>query len=360
MRNKILFVLIAATVLFHSCDKAKYIGLKTIDVDYKNRTNGTVSGKTVDLGVMGVDNIYIYDTLLMVTTTDPNGMLSVYNIDSQIPLANLCKRGRAQNEFLRPTCYSKQLYVKNGDIIIPLRDDEPVLKEVNVTQSIAQQTTVINDRIDCIPNSHGRYLLIDNDLNNQFVNLDAYPRNGEVIPPRYYISKDGNEDDMNVFPRLMTFEDESDAEFYYYGEIYKHPSRNIVVQPMLMIDYIFFFDLDHDKYFAIHQKGSKKIDDEVVSHTMETSCFQGVAVSEDIILVLYFAGDYAVNASDYSTASPELLLFDWEGNYLTGVKLDKRVKDIAYDPKHHVVYGINRLKDEIYSFDISEVVERIK
>lgn len=348
--------------LFHSCNRTKF-GLETYDVNYRNQTNNIVSGKVVDLDVVGVDNIFVFDTLLLVTTTNPDGMLNVYNSNTYKLLANLCKRGRAKNEFLRPTCYSKQMYEKNGDLIISLVDDVPILSEVNVSQSIIKQATVVDNRIDCIPNNDGRILLIDNDIHNQFVNTDAQTspiKKGEVFPPKYYISKDGKEKEIKVFPHLMNFEDDRDAEMFYYGEIYKHPSKNIVVQPMLFIDYIFFFDLDNEHYYAIHQKGSKLYDDEEVSSNQKARYFQGLDVTDDFILVLYFAGDYCLNTPNYSDASPELLFFDWEGNYLTGIKLDVRVKDIAYDAKHRVLYGLNRLKDVIYSFDISDTIEQLQ
>lgn len=363
MRNIFLYLLIITILFFtQSCNRTK-LGLETYDINYKNQTNGIVSGNLVDLDVMGVDNVYVFDTLMLVTTTNPDGMLTVFNTNSKKLLANLCNRGRAKNEFLRPTCYSKQLYLKNGDLIIPLRDDAPILREVNVSQSIIKQATVIDDRIDCIRNTHGRFLLIDNDIHNQFVNLDAQlspVKKGEVLPPKYYISKDDKEKEIKVFPHIMKFEDESDAEFYYYGEIYKHPSKNIVVQPMLKMDYILFFDLDNEHYYAIHQEGSRMYDDEKVSRLTDMQCFQGCDITDDFILLLYFGGDYSVNTPDYSNAAPELLFFDWDGNYITGIKLNVRVKDIAYDAKNRVLYGLNRLKDEIYSFDLSGVMEHLQ
>lgn len=352
----------AIVILVQSCDDNPYFVLKTFDVNYANRTEGVVSGKKVDLGIMGMDDIFVYDTLLLATSTNPNGMLSVFSTDSHKQLASICKRGRAKNEFLRPTCYSRQLYVRNGDLIIPLMDDVPVLKEVNVSQSIINQATVVVDEIG-ISNNDGRYLLIDNDLRNQFVNLDAGLRpggSGEVFTPKYYISKDGKEEEIKVFPELMNFEDESDSEMFYYGEMYKHPSKNIAVQPMVFVDYILFFDLDNKRYYAVHQKGSREYDAEAVSsEQQELHYFQGVEVTDDFLFVLYFAGDYCVNNPNNPDAAPELLVFDWDGNYLTGVKLDTRVKSIAYDSKHQVLYGLNRIKDEIYSFDISDVMDRL-
>ena len=61
-------------------------------------------------------------------------------------------------------------------------------------------------------------------------------------------------------------------------------------------------------------------------------------------MVLYYAGD--IN-------KPELMFFDWEGNFLQSVKLDTKVYRIAFDERSRILYGVDSENDRIISFDLS-------
>lgn len=76
----------------------------------------------------------------------------------------------------------------------------------------------------------------------------------------------------------------------------------------------------------------------------------------DFLLLLYGANDATIRADDYENAPFDILLFDWEGNYLTGARLNHVVHDIAYDSKNKIMYGIDRSDESVYRFDLSELV----
>ena len=162
---------------------------------------------------------------------------------------------------------------------------------------------------------------------------------------------------------------------YVGGQLYKHPSRNLIIEPLMYMDYILFFDLDNDTTFAIHQKGSLSFDDKLspVVYTTITNLagneetmdprpihFANFAATESFFMVYYGAGDYTVNQPDPMNAAPELLFFDWDGNFLKSVMMDVCVSDIVYDEKSHTLYGLDHSNECILGFDLSEVVADIK
>lgn len=117
-----------------SCNAGNSLLLQTREVDYLNKTGDVIHGNILDLNVPGGKAIEVYDTLLMVITSDPNGLLQIYDIRTKQPLASLCQQGRARNEFSEKFIFkASQLFERNGDIIIVMRGEGGyVLKEVNV------------------------------------------------------------------------------------------------------------------------------------------------------------------------------------------------------------------------------------
>ena len=135
-----------------------------------------------------------------------------------------------------------------------------------------------------------------------------------------------------------------------------------------------FLDLDGKKTHLIHQTGSptltkQKRDIEVFERADLGSGdlglielvsvdkpphFGAVAATESFFMVLYWGGDYSLNAPDPLTAAPELLLFDWSGKFLKSVKLDKFVGNIAFDEAEKILYGLSG-RELLYKFDLSPI-----
>ena len=81
----------------------------------------------------------------------------------------------------------------------------------------------------------------------------------------------------------------------YWGSLYKHPDKNLVMFSYDYMNYLLFFNMDTHKYYAIHQTGSMTFDDvaPVVPEDGSIICFSFGAVSKNYIFMRYKAGDYA-------------------------------------------------------------------
>ena len=51
-----------------------------------------------------------------------------------------------------------------------------------------------------------------------------------------------------------------------------------------------------------------------------------------------------------------VVMVDWDGNCLGSFMLDNIVQRIAYDERSNVLYGINRLTDKIYKFNLNGIL----
>lgn len=366
--NKLqLIVILSVLFVIVSCNKKSHYAFDVKEIDFINKTGSVIDGNDLHIEIMRGENILICDSLLLITTGDPMGRLKVFSLNDYKLLNSLCIEGRAKNEFFHPTFLSDQwFYDKDGNIILPVIDNAQILKEINLSQSIKEQKTVVLPYVsDCLSIMRGNVVLIDNDNNKRFQYFRAHEDevvSGKYCVPEYNITESEKiVKEIDVYPKIMSFVNEERSMSMYFGTLTKHPSKNIIIQPLQYMDYILRFDLDKNDFSAIHQIGSLSFDD-IIPDWPEKSIvnFTSICYTPDYLFLLYKAGKYSKSFPDYNDAFPEVYVFDWDCNYLGGVKLGQEVHDIAYDEKNKKLIGLHRSDDIIYSFDLSSFMSSLK
>ena len=362
------------------------------EVDYRNKSDITLKGTEVEAEwPLEMRAIAVCDSFLLVKSGDNEHILYVYSDDLKLKGRFGCI-GRARNEFLTTTVqWSSAQILRNeqGDAMIPLVDMQQGTKLLDLQKSLEAQSTVIAAQNDFLgrhiveytdPDYPGRVVMstvvrnqyLDNDINHRFCFFhpitDGY-EDKVYTEPVFAITLDTAR--VKEIRMLSRFE-AKDSE-YTNGFMIKHPSRNIAVQVLHILDYILFFDLDNDRAFAIHQPGSPTFDDDLpaiefmdiknadgtMTYTSNrVPCFRDLAATESFFMVTYYNCDYCHNQTDVSDieqAAPELLFFDWDGNFLKSFKLDTHVDDITYDEKNQILYGMDAANDRILRFDLKNL-----
>ena len=388
------FALVLVTVLLVlSCNNKKSRLLFEVhEVDYRNKSDITLKGTEVEAEwPLEMRDLAVCDSFLLVKSGDNEHILYVYSDDLKLKGRFGCI-GRARNEFLSPSVqWSSAQILRNeqGDAMIPLVDMQQGTRLLDLQKSLEAQTTVIAAQNDFLgrhtveyynTSFNGKVVMstvvrtqyLDNDINHRFSFFHPITEGYEDkvhTEPVFAITHDTAR--VKEIKMLSRFE-VKDAD-YVNGFMIKHPSRNIAVQVLHILDYILFFDLDNDRAFAIHQPGSPSFDDDLpaieymstenedgtVTYTStRVPCFRDLAATESFFMVTYYNGDYCHNQTDVSDieqAAPELLFFDWDGNFLKSFKLDTHVDGITYDEKNQVLYGMDAVKDRILRFDLKDL-----
>lgn len=357
MRTEFAGFLLSASMVMEliSCSEksGEYFSFPVKEVDYLGKCGPAVSGTPVSWSPLGCSDFVIKDSLCMIVTSDPDGMLKVVSLNSNSLIGNFCTKGRAGNEFNRVIDALDQPYVKDGDIFYPLMDNDffysPV-KVVNVSESLRKKSTVIDDTFET---DGSECVLLDNDKNRQFIIYEVGPEEfenlGDKAPEIYALVENGMETEIEVFPKRMKGADENLIFAPYGGAMFKHPGRNVVAQLMSGINYILFFDFEKSKHFAIHQKGAPSFEDEYVDLGRDEMFFTDAALSDDYLFALYWheGNEWGTNNPDNR---PEILAFDWNGNFLGGCRLAERIACIEYDATRNVIYGLSRSTETIYTY----------
>ena len=343
---------ILTTILFVSCNIDTNILTEIRDVDYLNKTADVIEGKNV-LDVMGAKGLVVYDTLIMVTTNNPNGQLQVYSVNSYNHLGSFCQKGRAGNEIIDISTVTEQAFNRDGHIIQIVFDRPNTMHEIDITASIDKQNTIVSDSRECLPIRGNEVVILGTDYSNRFeFERNIYNENVlDKVPSRYTLYHNNKPKTLRFFRKPMYVEKPEEYELPYQGSLYKHPTKNIVVQSFASMNYLLYMDFDSKKYFAIHQEESLSFNDNFVSNMPMPLHFSDGAVSNDYIMFLYRQGDYTQKTTKGEWI-PEVLIFDWDGKYINGFKLDRFIHYIEYDEKHKVLYGLNDL-EQLYAYDLS-------
>lgn len=366
MNKKISYLLILLPMFLFSCNYRNPLVLETREVDYLDKTDNVIIANKVDIKVMGVSDIFVYDSLLIFVTTDPSGFLQIYNKNTYEHIGSFCHLGRAKNEFAGLAfSINRQYYLRDGELILPLIDNKTLIqKEVNVSASLREGHTVIGD-IESRTFDDMNSILLDNGLEKIFTfSRPKFQTELQTSSLPVYSLKEKNElvKEVKVFRRHVDCEIPDLLESCYRGSFVKHPNRNLVVMTMGGMDYLLFFDFDKNKNFALHQIGAPSASDIYFykDRSKNHSCFglPLVDYTSDRFMVFYFGGKHTQHAIDEGVMRGELMLFDWDGNYLGGVKLDDNFFSAFYDSEKKMLYTAN-IMDEIFAYDLSEFMKSI-
>ena len=334
--------------------KPVYFNYEVKEMDFVNRDRDTITLNQIDYYPIGANKICSFDDFVFfITRNDPAGQLKIYDIDKGHEISSICYQGKANNEIIDPYFVEEQIYQRGESVLMPIIDNKVVLKEIDITKSLLKGSAVVNAHTTCISPLDGSFALIDNDIKKQFVYTNPVLSNGECGLPGFYISEEGKKEiRIPVYKELMQGSNRMDVFSQYLGRVYKNPSKNILIQPLQSLNYILFFDLDKEYYFAIHQDGTRRFEDKIPSNFNDdptSLCFGDVAVSDDYFFVLYFARCGIEEDSDIKT---EILRFDWNGNYIDGFSLNKEIHRISFNEKRNRLYCINISEEKLYQINL--------
>lgn len=358
--RKIVCILFLSAVLLCGCsnpNKSSIFIPEVKELDYAHQARPKITPIQLDYSPLGVDNVVAFDKYLLFTTNDPSGYIRIYDIDKDIEVASIVKKGRAANELIEhPWTVSEQVYLSDGDIIFPVIDNR-TLKEINITKSIQKGAAVINASTPCIFLLDGNTTLIDNDISKTFIYQKPKIHKGECDPPVFYIQQAGGEKKViPVHKQIMPAGDgvnikvEVELCALYMGSTFKHPTKNIILHSLQNMNYLIFFDLDNDKCFAVHQKGARTYDDKA-EYVPEYMTFGNATVSEDYIFINYF---YNITAGGESDKEVEVLVFDWSGNYIGGFTSDAPLHRITYNAANKSLYCCDISDEILYQIPIKD------
>lgn len=325
------------------------------EIDFLDTPRYALIPEQLDSCPIGIDDIISFGDYLFATVKDPSSQLRIYDVNNDCLIASIGSRGRANNEFISPQFVGDQVYIRDDELYLPVIDNMTILKEINVTESIKQSEAVVPFRTFCVGPAEGRISLLDNDITKTFVFVKPLLLNEKATQPLYLIKEEGLDAvRIPAFKDVIEGDNRVNVLAQYLGGLKKHPQRNVIVQPMQNMDYILFFDVDSMRYYAVHQLGSRTFEDKVIeniNYSPSSYCFGDGAVSKDFFLVNYCA---RVIANPDDEVKTEILMFDWEGNFIKGFTANVAMHRITYNESNQTLYGCDLSNEKLYKVSLKD------
>ncbi|HZK03506.1 MAG TPA: hypothetical protein VFC94_03785 [Bacteroidaceae bacterium] len=365
LNSKIKSVLIYLSIAYGivSCKQKPHYAYPVKEFDPNSISEYVVNGTKTDIIINGpIWQTVMDDSLLVVQVNEPTGLLSVYNTRNMSWMMGLCTIGRARNEFIKPFFLLSQTYKRGEETFITAVDKDLYVKEINLTASIRDGFTVVSNIGDCPSFNHNnRFLFVDNDITNLFLYKIGSDTPEDDFCGAYSVinSKTKEKKVIEAFPKPMNSDAES-VSFYSSGAIYKHPERNLFVQPLEYMDYILYFDIDADSAFAVHKNGSPTFDD--IAPDGRTLLFAGGGtVTKDYLFTRHC--EYHIDDNGKHIRVTNMLIFDWQGNLKKNIKLSPDVINLTYDERTQILYGFDMpeegFEQTLYTFNMSDVFKTL-
>ena len=321
-----------------------------------------------EISVMGVLGLSIYEDILVAFSMNPAALLSIVDLDTKNTLLEKGTRGRGPGEFLTFTT-NKQFLMQNDHICLWAFDNstmESVL--IDISESIEKQTIVVVESWQLgveYRQSAGKLVLPSGERFVKFPVTYDDPRDNRYFYPRYvYFSSDDREiREMAFFKRgsfSISASDPVNRELMFEGLLRIKPDGSKAIDAFYYGDHLNFLDIMNNRGFSMRYSKGMSVDDLAttsLSYQLEhyVDVYMDAAVTDDYVLALY-SGKQGVLEGDIAPyIKSSIRIFNWEGNPLALVHVDRELKSIAYDQRTKRVYALD-YEENIFYYEIDDVL----
>lgn len=358
MIKKISILSTLLLLIFSNCSNKKeyFAG----DIIYFNNfpSIDSLYGNKIELSGIYTDNMLVYDSLILFSAQQyPDFHYYVFSLNSGNQLGSFCRKGEGPQDYI-VLGDTKQFTIENKAIKLWTRD---VMKEklqlLDLTKSIANNETVI----DTIISGHWK-----GEFNRPFSfafvlkdNLIAMKNQPEIIsndgltylPGSYFLY---NTTDPNPIQKFTLYNYPVINPQYTFDN-YLHsidrikPDNTKIAMGMSLLSQINILDIKSGKLIGIRTSGTPDFKDLEKKTTEIKFYYSDICIDNEYIYGLY--SNKIFNDQNYPFVSNEVHVFDWEGNAIRKLILDREFDRIALDPVKKKLYAKND-EDEVFCFDI--------
>jgi hypothetical protein len=364
MRKIILFNLVI--VLFISCKQKEPVFRGNLFILADTLKKEFLVGNAVALE--GIYDGYpsVYDSLILFESFKyPDHFFCyVFNLNSGKHIASLFHKGQGPDEFL-DFFHLDQYIHENNEIKLWGYDAlKGVIYLVNLTKSVStnstQYDTVISTKwsekfnmpwsgVFCPDDKH---LLIQSSVEYSYLDKKDYKLG------MYYLYKSANLDEPEKIYRQHTeipLERPVMGNEYFYSTDRLKPDNTKIAMGMRMLAQLNILNLKNDKLSGFRIENTPdyqniiEIDEK---GEMKKTYYMDLRVSDDHIFALYMNADRG-----NPWESDEVHIFDWDGNWLHKIILDKKAVQMAFDPVNKLLYVLTNT-DEVYSYEVNKILRK--
>jgi hypothetical protein len=349
-----------SSTIFISCKEEKkkdvYFNGEIIIVDC-NVAPDTLYGEKVNINGLYTGKIWAYDTLIGFFLQLPDYIMNVFNVNTGKFLYSLGKRGMSAEEFNNIGCTGQFVYENSQQHVWIQKDD---LKEC-VLLNLAKQGDTVKRKIDISVDTEFRHLDFTYILNDSLFLGNSqgeklFSGDGSFLPPAFHLYNARTKELIKSYkpynalilpscdPYQMTLVLGS-------RDCIKPDDNSKLVMAMFSMDQINILDVVTGEIKGYRNKNSPGFDYLKDIDNLKRY-YTDICVDDKYIYGLYLNGK---NSQD--RMGNILHVFDWDGNFIRKIVLDKMVLylSMGFDPVNKYLYidALSEDDEEVYRYDMS-------
>jgi hypothetical protein len=309
--------------------------------------------------VIGVMDIKVIDSIMLVATSEVIGMWKFYSLPTYRYLGKFLNQGNGPTEFLFTPFLSHSTFIcEDFSLTAYIRDNQRGdVISMDIGKSIKNQKLEYTKLDINIPNSVLVSTTIDN---NKFFIKEI---SNDFTQQVRYVIDGGVKDTLEIFSALngARVSPGEDHNILAGAIAYSH-SKQLILEMPAMLNYLNLYNLDGSFTKTICY-GDKMMSIGGIEQVMEfdrIQTFRGYALFDNFFGVMW-GGNTELEEQKMIGKPRSILLFDWEGNPLAEIKInDKYATSFDIDLINGRLYTSSYHSDELLCYDVTDVLAALK
>ncbi|MDD4032223.1 MAG: BF3164 family lipoprotein [Bacteroidales bacterium] len=356
----IIFLLVGCNGPNHST--SDYMAFE--DIRYVNTfpqtfsLNNAIEINTEDLDVLGISDFRVCDSLLIFSTQNGRkGFWSIVSLPDYRSLGDFIRQGQGPYEFsFCPWASQNNFFKEKGEIFAAIYDyNKGNLYKMNIDESIKNNHLSISTLKDSLPPFMFYLSMIDSDR------FFCKKINGTHTQQLRYILDNGKEIIPPHFEKLNSASIREGEDFNILSTGTKYNlNKKLIVEAPTGLNYLNLYSIDGSLSKTICV--GSRLDN--ITKIQNTKREDRIYTFANLRLFSKFWGVIYINEDQktYSikgTQLPSILLFDWNGEPLAKLELDRFAISFDIDFINGFLYTLDRSTEQFCKYDIRDVLDKI-
>ncbi len=363
MKPKHLFLLciLSPTILSCSIDTGDHLSIDNIRYIKKfNKCITLDSAEKIEVDIPGVSSLAVQDSLLIVTSLHHDGCWSIFSIPEHENLGRYINLGKGRGELTSsPRCYDQSFSHDDNMLVAHIYDfSTGRLFDFNVTQSILDKKNHIKQRGKYERNLFAFRYLQDSMHYQTAISEPIFSQQTRQIV------EFGKKRITTAMQELNSAEMENADEFNVLSTYTSYSAESkYIAEACMQLNQINIFSIENDTEGATICCGDKLDDYNNVANQSRAERmigYKGIVAYPKFFAATYLPISnikYHVMINKKNTH--KLQIFDWQAIPLCELTILHPYNSFDIDFNNGCLYTLNYETEEIYRYDIKEVLEYV-
>lgn len=311
----------------------------------------------VELDIIGMKNFVINDSLLIVSTTNRDGIWTFYSLKDYKCLGTFLQQGDGPYEFIEAPNISNTDFFHEADTLFARIYDSQrgKLYNMNINKSLNTKKSICTIITDSLPTFLFNLIMIDS---TSFLCKEIQSNERQQI--RYILSKNKRTTTNNL-DKLNQATIRENEDFNILSSITKRNNKNgLIVEVPVNLNYINIYSINDSSGLTICT--DKKVDN--IDKIQNTAQWERKYIHANLRLFDNFFGVLCINEKEiiYQTKRikyPTIQLFNWNGEPLVELELNHFATAFDIDFANGYLYAIDHQTDEFFKYNIQNILKNI-